>query len=48
MAFVNNDFGDVLLHRESVRDFDPSVKIPREELQQMISEAITAPSACNL
>ncbi|MFD1484780.1 nitroreductase family protein [Lacticaseibacillus baoqingensis] len=48
MAFVNNDFGDVLLHRESVRDFDPSVKIPRAELQQMIAETITAPSACNL
>ncbi|WP_461213450.1 nitroreductase family protein [Lacticaseibacillus sp. GG6-2] len=48
MAFVNNDFGDVLLKRESVRDFDPSVKIPRDELQQMIQETITAPSGCNL
>ncbi|WP_461227181.1 nitroreductase family protein [Lacticaseibacillus suihuaensis] len=48
MTFVNNDFGDVLLHRSSVRDFDPSVTIPRSELTAMIQETITAPSACNL
>lgn len=48
MTFKNNDFGDVLLNRASVRNFDPSVKIPREELRQMIQETITAPSGCNL
>lgn len=48
MAFVNNDFSDVMLKRASTRNFDPTVKIPREELQAMIQEAITAPSACNL
>lgn len=46
--FINNDFADILLHRHSVRHFDPTVKISREELQEMITEAITAPSACNL
>ena len=46
--FINNDFADILLHRHSVRHFDPTVKISREELQEMIAEAITAPSACNL
>ena len=40
MTFKNNDFGDVLLNRASVRNFDPSVKIPREELRQMIEETI--------
>ena len=46
--FVNNDFADVLLHRHSVRHFDPTVKISREELQELIAEALTAPSACTL
>ena len=46
--FIYNDFSDILLHRHSVRHFDPTVKISREELQEMIAEAITAPSACNL
>lgn len=46
--FINNNFEDVLINRHSVRHFDPKVKISRDELQTMISEAITAPSACNL
>ena len=48
MQFTNNDFQDIMLHRHSVRHFDSSVKIPRDELQQMVQEAITAPSSCNL
>ncbi|MHA6603930.1 nitroreductase family protein [Aerococcus urinae] len=47
-TFKNNDFSDVLLQRRSVRLFDPEVKISREELQEMVEETITAPSACNL
>lgn len=46
--FVNNDFNDVVLNRQSVRRFDPNVKIERDELQQMIAETVKAPSACNL
>jgi nitroreductase len=38
----------VLLNRSSVRDFDPNVKISRDELRQMIQETITAPSGCSL
>ena len=45
--FENNNFGDVLLNRHSVRHFDKTVKIPREELREMIKETITAPSAVN-
>lgn len=45
---VNNDFKDVLFGRRSVRKFDPTVTIPVEELQAMIAEATSAPSACNL
>ena len=32
--FKNNNFGDVLLNRHSVRHFDKSVKIPRSELRE--------------
>ncbi len=46
--FVNNNCIDVLLHCHSVRHFDPTVKISREELQKVLAGAITAPSACNL
>ena len=45
---VNNDLADVMFNRHSVRQFDPNVKIGRDELQKMIAEAATAPSACNL
>lgn len=48
MAIVNNDFSDVMFNRHSVRQFDPEVKIDRDELQAMIKDATTAPSACNL
>lgn len=48
MDFKNNDLSKVMFERHSVRRFDTSVKIPREELETMIKEATTAPSACNL
>lgn len=48
MAIVNNDFHEVLTGRHSVRRFDPSVKISRDEMTEMLKETITAPSACNL
>lgn len=46
--FKNNDFEDVVLNRHSVRHFDTESKISRDELQQMIEEATSAPSSCNL
>lgn len=48
MAVLNNDFRDVMLNRHSVRRFDRNVKISREELNEILEETITAPSACNL
>ena len=45
---VNNDFKDIMLNRHSYRKFQSDVKIPREEFSEMLEEAITAPSACNL
>ncbi|MGV0167862.1 nitroreductase family protein [Furfurilactobacillus sp. WILCCON 0119] len=47
-SLVNNDLADVMFNRHSVRVFDPAVKIDRTELQTMIEEATTAPSACDL
>lgn len=48
METVNNDFHEILTSRHSVRRFDPSVKISRDEMKEMLEETITAPSACNL
>lgn len=43
-----NDFSTVLRERHSVRAYDPSVKISREELTEMLKLATTAPSSSNL
>lgn len=45
---VNNNFEDVMLNRHSYRTFDKDVKISNEEISEMLKEAISAPSACNL
>ncbi|ANS76689.1 NAD(P)H nitroreductase [Paenibacillus yonginensis] len=38
----------ILKERRSVRHYDSSVKIPREELQEMLQLALTAPSSSNM
>lgn len=45
---MNNDFKDIVQNRKSIRQFDTSVKISREELTEILDESISAPSACNL
>lgn len=45
---VNNDFKDIMLNRHSYRKFQKDVVISREEISEMLEEAISAPSACNL
>ena len=47
MPIVNNNFKEVLTSRKSIKVFDDSVKIPREEILEMIDEAATAPSSVN-
>lgn len=47
-SFKNNDFSDLLTNRRSVRAYDPTVKISKEEMQQMLTEAATAPSSVNM
>ena len=45
-GIINNDFKDVVFGRRSVRAMDPELKIEREEILQMLQEAIVAsPSA---
>lgn len=48
IEFENNDFSSVMLNRHSVRHFDKSCKIDRSVLTEMVKEATTAPSSCNL
>ncbi|GEM01618.1 Nitroreductase [Halolactibacillus halophilus] len=46
--FVNNDFYNILDGRRSIRVYDETVKIPKEEMSAMIKEAAKAPSSVNM
>ncbi|MEN0642413.1 nitroreductase family protein [Alkalicoccobacillus gibsonii] len=43
-----NDFNEIVLGRRSIRSYDQSVKISRDELSEIIAEASKAPSSVNL
>ncbi|TVP89765.1 nitroreductase family protein [Alkalibacterium sp.] len=45
---ITNNFDSILLNRRSVREYDPNVKIPRDEMLEMIQKATRAPSSLNL
>lgn len=42
------DFYSVIQERHSVRQYDPTVKISREEMKEILTEATLAPSSSNL
>ena len=44
---LNNDFQDIITGRRSIRYYDPSVKISREEMKEILTEATLAPSSVN-
>lgn len=45
-GIVNNDFESVVLGRRTARFLDPTYKVPREEIEEIIKEAMVAtPSA---
>ncbi|RRJ65773.1 nitroreductase family protein [Paenibacillus oralis] len=44
----NNDFTNIVKGRRSVRKYDENVKISKEEISEMISEASLAPSSANM
>lgn len=43
-----NDFKEIIKSRRSIRNYDPSVKISREEMTEILEEATLAPSSINL
>ncbi|WP_422392229.1 nitroreductase family protein [Niallia oryzisoli] len=47
--FLNqNDFYQIVLGRRSVKSYDPSVRISREEMAEILEEATRAPSSVNM
>ena len=47
-TYINNDFSDILKGRRSIRQYDPSVKIDRDIMKQILEDATTAPSSINM
>ncbi|MNB69857.1 putative NAD(P)H nitroreductase YodC [compost metagenome] len=45
---INNDFTQVVAGRRSIRKYDPSVKISKEEMTQILEESTLAPSSVNM
>lgn len=43
-----NDFTEILTGRRSIRKYDPSVKISKEEMTEILTEATLAPSSVNM
>ncbi len=44
----NNDFNDIVANRSAIKVYDKDVKISRQEMLEMINEAVRAPSAVNM
>lgn len=47
-AVLTKSLSDVIKERHSVRKYDPSYKISKEEIEEMLKEATLAPSSSNL
>ncbi|QWU16759.1 Nitroreductase [Paenibacillus sophorae] len=45
---LNSDFTEILTGRRSIRKYDPAVKISKEEMTQILTEATLAPSTVNM
>jgi len=43
-----NDFKAIVLNRRTIREFDPSIKISKEEMREILQDATRAPSSVNL
>lgn len=44
----NNDFTSIITGRRSIRKYDTSVKISKEEMTEILTEATLAPSSVNM
>ncbi|MCM3124476.1 MULTISPECIES: nitroreductase family protein [unclassified Mesobacillus] len=47
-TLTQNDFKEIITGRRSIRNYDPDVKISKEEMAQILEEATLAPSSVNL
>ncbi|MFD9625712.1 nitroreductase family protein [Peribacillus muralis] len=47
-AQLTNDFKEILTGRRSIKKYDPTVKISREEMEEILSLATLAPSSVNM
>ncbi|MBQ4866319.1 nitroreductase family protein [Priestia megaterium] len=45
---TTKDFNEIALKRRSIKKYDPSVKISREEMEEILTEAMRAPSSVNM
>ncbi|WP_091156907.1 nitroreductase family protein [Paenibacillus sp. 453mf] len=43
-----NDFNEIVYGRRSIKVYDPAVKISKEEMTEILEEAVTAPSSINM
>lgn len=43
-----NDFNEIVYGRRSIKHYDPSIKISREEMTEILKEATLAPSSINM
>lgn len=43
-----NDFNEIVYGRRSIKEYDPTVKISREEMSEIIAQAQKAPSSINM
>ncbi|MBC1486485.1 nitroreductase family protein [Listeria seeligeri] len=48
MTYLNNDFEDLMKNRRSIREYDETLKISQEEMQAILTDAVTAPSSVNM
>lgn len=48
MSTKTNDFTKIITERRSIRSYDPTVTISREELSDILTIATTAPSSINM
>ncbi|MFC4779056.1 nitroreductase family protein [Paenibacillus sp. GCM10023252] len=45
---ISNDYQHIVSSRRSIRTYDPSVKISREEMEEILTKATLAPSSTNM
>lgn len=43
-----NDFAEIITGRRSIRNYDPAVKISKEEMTEILTESTLAPSSVNM